>query len=98
MGKRDWVALRIGYRTEDIFNMDGDLYYCMPKRPAFKGSAPITFGSWLCGDFLGVSTNFKVTSKAANDGAFSELHIFKWTTLLTTLLIININGGIVGCH
>jgi cellulose synthase A len=47
----------------------------------------------------GVNTNFTVTSKAADDGAFSELYIFKWTTLLippTTLLIINIIGVIVG--
>ncbi|KAJ0252443.1 Cellulose synthase A catalytic subunit 2 [Hirschfeldia incana] len=47
----------------------------------------------------GVDTNFTVTSKAADDGAFSELYIFKWTTLLippTTLLIINIIGVIVG--
>ncbi|XP_023517204.1 cellulose synthase A catalytic subunit 2 [UDP-forming]-like [Cucurbita pepo subsp. pepo] len=47
----------------------------------------------------GVSTNFTVTSKAADDGEFSELYIFKWTSLLippTTLLIINIIGVIVG--
>ncbi|KAG7636984.1 putative hexosyltransferase chromatin regulator PHD family [Arabidopsis thaliana] len=47
----------------------------------------------------GVSTNFTVTSKAADDGEFSELYIFKWTSLLippTTLLIINIVGVIVG--
>ncbi|WCJ31692.1 Cellulose synthase family protein [Euphorbia peplus] len=47
----------------------------------------------------GVSTNFTVTSKAADDGEFSELYIFKWTTLLIppmTLLIINIIGVVVG--
>ncbi|PNY10849.1 cellulose synthase A catalytic subunit 6 [Trifolium pratense] len=47
----------------------------------------------------GVDTNFTVTSKAADDGEFSELYIFKWTTLLIppmTLLIMNIVGVIVG--
>lgn len=47
----------------------------------------------------GVNTNFTVTSKAADDGQFSELYIFKWTSLLippTTLLIINIVGVVVG--
>ncbi|XP_050388052.1 cellulose synthase A catalytic subunit 2 [UDP-forming]-like [Argentina anserina] len=47
----------------------------------------------------GVNTNFTVTSKAADDGAFSELYIFKWTSLLippTTLLIINLVGVVVG--
>ncbi|GAU37245.1 hypothetical protein TSUD_318980, partial [Trifolium subterraneum] len=47
----------------------------------------------------GVDTNFTVTSKAADDGEFSELYIFKWTSLLippTTLLIINIVGVVVG--
>ncbi|KAJ6413488.1 hypothetical protein OIU84_006313 [Salix udensis] len=47
----------------------------------------------------GVSTNFTVTSKAADDGEFSELYIFKWTSLLippTTLLIMNIIGVVVG--
>nr|XP_008338760.2 cellulose synthase A catalytic subunit 2 [UDP-forming] isoform X2 [Malus domestica] len=47
----------------------------------------------------GVNTSFTVTSKAADDGAFSELYIFKWTSLLippTTLLIINIVGVVVG--
>ncbi|XP_044469874.1 cellulose synthase A catalytic subunit 2 [UDP-forming]-like [Mangifera indica] len=47
----------------------------------------------------GVNTNFTVTSKGADDGEFSELYLFKWTTLLippTTLLIINIVGVIVG--
>ncbi|KAH0969690.1 hypothetical protein GBA52_028482 [Prunus armeniaca] len=46
----------------------------------------------------GVNTNFTVTSKAADDGAFSELYIFKWTSLLIppmTLLIINIVGVVV---
>ncbi|XP_028757270.1 cellulose synthase A catalytic subunit 2 [UDP-forming] isoform X2 [Neltuma alba] len=47
----------------------------------------------------GVNTNFTVTSKAADDGEFAELYIFKWTSLLVpplTLLIINIIGVIVG--
>ncbi|KMT10486.1 hypothetical protein BVRB_5g116100 [Beta vulgaris subsp. vulgaris] len=47
----------------------------------------------------GVDTNFTVTSKAADDGEFSDLYLFKWTSLLIppmTLLIINIIGVIVG--
>ncbi|KAJ0025251.1 hypothetical protein Pint_07906 [Pistacia integerrima] len=47
----------------------------------------------------GVNTNFTVTSKAADDGEYSELYLFKWTSLLIpplTLLIINIIGVIVG--
>ncbi|KAL7086089.1 hypothetical protein ACP275_14G318100 [Erythranthe tilingii] len=47
----------------------------------------------------GVSTNFTVTSKAADDGEFSELYLFKWTSLLIppmTLMIINIIGVVVG--
>ncbi|XWS15283.1 hypothetical protein CRYUN_Cryun35bG0082400 [Craigia yunnanensis] len=47
----------------------------------------------------GVNTNFTVTSKGGDDGEFSELYIFKWTSLLIppmTLLIINIIGVIVG--
>ncbi|KAI4374175.1 hypothetical protein MLD38_012200 [Melastoma candidum] len=47
----------------------------------------------------GVSTNFTVTSKGADDGEFSELYLFKWTSLLIppmTLLIINIVGVVVG--
>ncbi|CAA2968796.1 cellulose synthase A catalytic subunit 2 [UDP-forming] [Olea europaea subsp. europaea] len=47
----------------------------------------------------GVNTNFTVTSKGGDDGEFSELYIFKWTSLLvlpTTLLIINIVGVVVG--
>ncbi|GKV36146.1 hypothetical protein SLEP1_g44307 [Rubroshorea leprosula] len=47
----------------------------------------------------GVNTNFTVTSKAGDDGGFSELYLFKWTTLLIppmTLLIINIIGVIIG--
>ncbi|KAJ6678096.1 CELLULOSE SYNTHASE A CATALYTIC SUBUNIT 9 [UDP-FORMING]-RELATED [Salix viminalis] len=47
----------------------------------------------------GVSTSFTVTSKAADDGEFSELYLFKWTSLLippTTLLIMNIVGVVVG--
>ncbi|KAJ0939904.1 putative cellulose synthase (UDP-forming) [Helianthus annuus] len=30
----------------------------------------------------GVDTNFTVTSKGGDDGEFSELYVFKWTTLL----------------
>ncbi|MBA0834113.1 hypothetical protein Goarm_006494 [Gossypium armourianum] len=47
----------------------------------------------------GVSTSFTVTSKAADDGEFSELYLFKWTSLLippTTLLVINVVGVVVG--
>ncbi|XP_040998839.1 cellulose synthase A catalytic subunit 2 [UDP-forming]-like [Juglans microcarpa x Juglans regia] len=47
----------------------------------------------------GVNTNFTVTSKAADDGEFSELYLFKWTSLLIppmSLLIINIIGVVVG--
>ncbi|CAN4114162.1 unnamed protein product [Withania somnifera] len=47
----------------------------------------------------GVETSFTVTSKAGDDGAFSDLYIFKWTSLLippTTLLIMNIVGVVVG--
>jgi len=47
----------------------------------------------------GVDTNFTVTSKAADDGKFLELYVFKWTSLLIppmTLLIMNIVGVIVG--
>ena len=47
----------------------------------------------------GVDTNFTVTSKAADDGEFSDLYLFKWTSLLippTTLLIINMIGIVVG--
>ncbi|KAE8100408.1 hypothetical protein FH972_018308 [Carpinus fangiana] len=47
----------------------------------------------------GVDTNFTVTSKAADDGGFSELYLFKWTSLLIppmSLLIINIIGVMVG--
>lgn len=47
----------------------------------------------------GVNTNFTVTSKAADDGVFSELYLFKWTSLLIppmTLLFLNIIGVIIG--
>ncbi|KAJ4700996.1 Cellulose synthase [Melia azedarach] len=47
----------------------------------------------------GVDTNFTVTTKAADDGEFSELYLFKWTSLLIpplTLLIMNIIGVVVG--
>ncbi|CAA0812895.1 Probable cellulose synthase A catalytic subunit 9 [Striga hermonthica] len=47
----------------------------------------------------GVNTNFTVTSKAADDGDFSELYLFKWTSLLVlpmTLMIINFVGVAVG--
>ncbi|KAK9162686.1 hypothetical protein Syun_003588 [Stephania yunnanensis] len=48
---------------------------------------------------VGINTNFRVTSKGADDGKFSELYLFKWTSLLIppmTLLIINIIGVVVG--
>ncbi|KAF5818449.1 putative hexosyltransferase chromatin regulator PHD family [Helianthus annuus] len=47
----------------------------------------------------GVDTNFTVTSKGGDDGEFSELYVFKWTTLLVpplTLLFLNIAGVVVG--
>lgn len=47
----------------------------------------------------GVNTNFTVTSKGGDDGGFSELYLFKWTSLLIppmTLLVINIIGVMVG--
>lgn len=47
----------------------------------------------------GVSTNFTVTSKGGDDGEFSELYLFKWTSLLIpplTLLIVNIVGVVAG--
>ncbi|GAB2300169.1 Cellulose synthase A catalytic subunit 3 [UDP-forming] [Dionaea muscipula] len=50
--------------------------------------------------FAGIDTNFTVTSKASDEeGDFSELYMFKWTTLLippTTLLIINLVGIVAG--
>lgn len=47
----------------------------------------------------GVDTNFTVTSKGGDDPDFSELYVFKWTSLLIppmTLLIINIVGVLAG--
>lgn len=47
----------------------------------------------------GVDTNFTVTAKGGDDDEFSELYLFKWTTLLippTTLLIINLIGVVAG--
>ncbi|XP_072965288.1 cellulose synthase A catalytic subunit 5 [UDP-forming]-like [Typha angustifolia] len=47
----------------------------------------------------GVETNFTVTSKGGDDGEFSELYMFKWTSLLIppmTLLILNIIGVVAG--
>nr|CAD1817970.1 unnamed protein product [Ananas comosus var. bracteatus] len=47
----------------------------------------------------GIETNFTVTSKGGDDGDFSELYIFKWTSLLIppmTLLILNIIGVVSG--
>ncbi|KAK0576072.1 hypothetical protein LWI29_011476 [Acer saccharum] len=47
----------------------------------------------------GVNTNFTVTSKGADDGEYSELYLFKWTSLLIpplTLLLMNVIGVIVG--
>lgn len=65
------------------------------------GASSHFFALWqgLLKVLAGVNTNFTVTSKAADDGEFSELYIFKWTSLLIppmTLLIINIIGVIVG--
>uniref|UniRef100_A0A7N0TAG8 Cellulose synthase n=1 Tax=Kalanchoe fedtschenkoi TaxID=63787 RepID=A0A7N0TAG8_KALFE len=48
----------------------------------------------------GIDTNFTVTSKASDeDGDFSELYVFKWTSLLippTTILVINFIGIVAG--
>jgi cellulose synthase A len=48
----------------------------------------------------GIDTNFTVTSKATDDeGDFSELYVFKWTSLLippTTVLVINLVGIVAG--
>ncbi|XP_026391601.1 cellulose synthase A catalytic subunit 2 [UDP-forming]-like [Papaver somniferum] len=47
----------------------------------------------------GVNTNFTVTSKGADDGEYSELYLFKWTSLLLPplmLSIINILGLVIG--
>ncbi|KAF6163694.1 hypothetical protein GIB67_036154 [Kingdonia uniflora] len=49
--------------------------------------------------FAGVNTNFTVTTKGADDGEYSELYLFKWTSLLIppmTLLILNILGVLIG--
>ncbi|XP_039158807.1 probable cellulose synthase A catalytic subunit 1 [UDP-forming] [Eucalyptus grandis] len=41
----------------------------------------------------GIDTNFTVTSKEADEeGDFAELYVFKWTSLRTTILIVNIIG------
>ncbi|EPS73573.1 hypothetical protein M569_01183, partial [Genlisea aurea] len=53
----------------------------------------------------GIETNFTVTAKAAGDdgdgdgGEYSELYVFKWTSLLippTTILILNLIGIVAG--
>ncbi|TKW13714.1 hypothetical protein SEVIR_5G119300v4 [Setaria viridis] len=48
----------------------------------------------------GIDTNFTVTSKATDEeGDFSELYVFKWTSLLippTTVLVINLVGIVAG--
>nr|XP_016511297.1 PREDICTED: cellulose synthase A catalytic subunit 8 [UDP-forming]-like [Nicotiana tabacum] len=47
----------------------------------------------------GIDTNFTVTAKAADDGEFGDLYIFKWTTVLippTTILILNLVGVVAG--
>lgn len=47
----------------------------------------------------GIDTNFTVTAKAADEGDFAELYLFKWTSLLippTFLLIINGLGIVSG--
>ncbi|KAL0284538.1 UNVERIFIED_CONTAM: Cellulose synthase A catalytic subunit [UDP-forming], partial [Sesamum angustifolium] len=165
--KTEWgkeVGWIYGSVTEDIltgFKMHCHGWrsvYCIPRRPAFKGSAPINLSDrlhqisnyasivfmglfisiaatsilemqwggvgiddwwrneqfWVIGGvsshffalfqgllkvLAGVNTNFTVTSKAADDGEFSELYLFKWTSLLIpplTLMIINIIGVAVG--
>ena len=48
---------------------------------------------------IGLDTNFTVTSKAAEDGDFGELYVFKWTTVLippTTILVLNLVGVVAG--
>uniref|UniRef100_A0A453FIA6 Uncharacterized protein n=1 Tax=Aegilops tauschii subsp. strangulata TaxID=200361 RepID=A0A453FIA6_AEGTS len=48
---------------------------------------------------IGLDTNFTVTSKAAEDGDFAELYVFKWTTVLippTTILVLNLVGVVAG--
>ncbi|KAM0912326.1 hypothetical protein ACQ4PT_012871 [Festuca glaucescens] len=48
---------------------------------------------------IGLDTNFTVTSKAAEDGDFGELYVFKWTTVLippTTILVLNLLGVVAG--
>ncbi|XP_078435281.1 cellulose synthase A catalytic subunit 6 [UDP-forming]-like isoform X2 [Wolffia australiana] len=47
----------------------------------------------------GVETSFTVTSKSGDDDNFSELYLFKWTSLLIpplTLLLVNIFGVVAG--
>ncbi|KAG4959375.1 hypothetical protein JHK87_036008 [Glycine soja] len=47
----------------------------------------------------GVHTNFNVRAKSANDTAFGQLYLFKWTTLLippTSLVILNMVGIVAG--
>ena len=48
----------------------------------------------------GIDTNFTVTSKASDeDGDFTELYVFKWTSLLippTTVLVVNFVGIVAG--
>ncbi|KAJ4749713.1 Cellulose synthase [Rhynchospora pubera] len=47
----------------------------------------------------GLDTNFTVTAKAADDGEFGELYVFKWTTVLippTTILVLNLVGVVAG--
>ncbi|KAK1371592.1 Cellulose synthase [Heracleum sosnowskyi] len=49
--------------------------------------------------FAGVKTNFTVISKGGDDGEYSELYEFKWTSLLippTTLLVLNVVGVVIG--
>ncbi|KAJ8549450.1 hypothetical protein K7X08_033157 [Anisodus acutangulus] len=47
----------------------------------------------------GIDTNFTVTAKAADNGEFGDLYLFKWTTVLippTTILIVNLVGVVAG--
>ncbi|CAL5207064.1 unnamed protein product [Lathyrus oleraceus] len=47
----------------------------------------------------GLDTNFTVRTKSADNAAFGQLHVFKWTTLLippTSIVILNMVGIVAG--
>ncbi|PNY08235.1 cellulose synthase A catalytic subunit 7 [Trifolium pratense] len=47
----------------------------------------------------GLGTNFTVRTKSADDTAFGQLHLFKWTSLLippTSIVILNVVGIVAG--